>query len=87
MQSNCTIIIFHRQKYRTDCQHQVEFDVRIITIIIIIIIIIIRDNNFDFLIIINKSILVSGKRENIKKILRVGVYKMIWIFLCAYVFT
>ena len=76
MQSNCTIIIFHRQKYRTDCQHQVEFDVRIITIIIIIIIII-RDNNFDFLIIINKSILVSGKRENIKKILRVGVYKMI----------
>lgn len=58
MQLNCTIIIFHRQKYRTDCQHQVEFDVRIITIIIIII----RDNNFDFLIIreiINKSIFVS----------------------------
>lgn len=57
MQLNCTIIIFHRQKYRTDCQHQVEFDVRIITIIIII-----RDNNFDFLIIreiINKSIFVS----------------------------
>lgn len=57
MQLNCTIIIFHRQKYRTDCQHQVEFDVRIITIIIII-----HDNNFDFLIIreiINKSIFVS----------------------------
>lgn len=57
MQLNCTIIIFHQQKYRTDCQHQVEFDVRIITIIIII-----RDNNFDFLIIreiINKSIFVS----------------------------
>lgn len=56
MQLNCTIIIFHRQKYHTDCQHQVEFGVRIITIIII------RDNNFDFLIkheIINKSIPVS----------------------------